>query len=151
MRSRSDKANETTEEASWNDNMSSNCSTSCSFPPEIFQSDEDRDSKGEVLLNHDLLVSCQYGRSKKFAIILFERRLVILRRTASFAHVKYDIPVEHLLQVTHRYGEAGSAALTVFWDAEADGPHQVAGVELFFDGMDRMMLWARYLAQAVVQ
>lgn len=118
---------------------------------ELFQSVGDRASAGEVLLNDDLWIACEYGRPKKLTAILFETRLVILRNKTSQSHVQYDIPVEYLLQVTHRNGEPGSAVLTVFWDAEPDGPHEVAGAELFFDDTDKMMLWAGYLAQALVQ
>jgi len=122
-----------------------------SLSPELFRSVNDKASAGEVLLSDDLWIACEYGRPKKLTAVLFETRLVILRNKTSQSHVQYDIPVEYLLQVTHRNGEPGSAVLTVFWDAEPDGPHEVAGAELFFDDTDKMMLWAGYLAQALVQ
>jgi hypothetical protein len=118
--------------------------------PELFQTNEDRESAGRILLGHELLVACEYGRPKKLNVILFEKRLVFLRRAADHASVQYDIPVEYLLQVTHRFDKPGHVVLTVFWDAEPDGPHEVAGAEMFFDDMDQMRLWAGYLALVLV-
>ena len=50
-----------------------------------------------------------------------------------------DVPLEYLLQVTHRNGEPGSAVSTAFWDAEPGQPHKVAGAGLFFGGMGQML------------
>jgi hypothetical protein len=131
-------------------NLSSNPFLTQHPAPDLFQSDEDRVSAGKILLNHDILVACEYGRPKKLTVILFESRLVFLRKSASQMSIQYDLPIEYLLQITHRDGEAGTAVLTVFWDAEPDGPHEVAGAELFFHDMDRMVLWAGYLASVLI-
>lgn len=116
---------------------------------QLFHSDEDRASAGEILLNHHLLVACEYGRPKKLTVILFENRLVFLRVSASQTFIQYDLPIEYLLQVTHRNEEPGSGVLAIFWNAEPDGPHEIAGAELHFDDLDQMILWAGYLALAV--
>lgn len=110
---------------------------------------------GTVLLQAELLVSCGHGRRKKCDVILFDHRLVFYRRATDCAIVQCDIPFQCLLLVVHRIEdlnhseEMGSGVLTIYWDAELDGPHEISGVEIFFDNVATLRSWAKPLVRAV--
>jgi hypothetical protein len=116
-------------------------------------SQETERSAGSLVLRDILITSYNHGRMKEREVLLFQNRLLFLRKKDNLKMVIWDIsllkdviliaynPRCHLQRATKDAGY-----LTVYWKTEVAGRPRVSGVNLYFEELSSLELWAAFLS-----
>lgn len=111
-------------------------------------------SSARNLLLHEIsMTSHNRGRIKEREVLLFQNRILFLRRKGAIEVVIWDISLsKDLILVAYNPNDPSmrasldAGALTVYWKTELAGQHRISEVKVFFEDMKMQLLWRAFLA-----
>jgi len=113
-------------------------------------SPKDDDVVGILVLQDQILMANEHGRPRKKEALLFENYLAFSRlKNGTQMIISHRIPISNLLCVTFRPQDSEGGILTVYWKVKRRKFWAVSSVEIFFDDLGPLKLWAGFLAFSI--
>lgn len=116
-------------------------------------SQETQRSAGRLVLHDILLTSYNHGRKKEREVLLFQNRLLFLRKKDDLKVVIWDISLsKDVILIAYnpkcqlRRANKDAGYLTVYWKIELAGQPRVSGVNMYFEELSSLELWAAFLS-----
>lgn len=116
-------------------------------------SQETQRSAGSLVLHDILITSYNHGRMKEREVVLFQNRLLFLRKKDNLKMVIWDISLwKDVILIAYnprchlRRANKDAGYLTVYWKTEVAGQPRVSGVNMYFDEQPSLELWAAFLS-----
>lgn len=104
---------------------------------------------GLLLLQGLFIISYQKGRPKKNILYFYERSIIVARKKGPNLIVLHEIPHTALLLVNflHPSHKSTNYGISVYWSSfPAMGDYEVFEIDIFSEELDKIMLWAGFLA-----